>query len=328
MRRNEVWVGMVILLSVVVAVAGSLWLRGYRLTRGTTTTEALFTGVGQLMDGASVKLRGVTIGRVNGIAVEPDGTAVRVGLAIDAGVRLPPDAAVLIAPESMFGDWGAEIVSRSAHPRLDFFDPPEPGVLPGFSIPDLSRLTATADQIAENLATITDRVEIAFTEETAENLRLVIENVGGVSEQLAQLVEAQIGAVDDLVENVRSSTGEIGEAAALATRTLGEVERLLSGGVVDSIVGDTRVTATEFRRLATDLRETTTGLGGMLRSADSTLARFERIGRELETGEGTLAHLLGDSTMAVQTQAVLMQLTLLLEDFRENPGRYVRLSIF
>ena len=328
MRRNEVWVGTVILLSVVIAVAGSFWLRGYRLTRGTTTTEALFTGVGQLMDGASVKLRGVTIGRVNGIAVEPDGTAVRVGLAIDAGVRLPSDAAVLIAPESMFGDWGAEIVSRSAHPRLDFFDPPDPGVLPGFSIPDLSRLTATADQIAENLATITDRVEIAFTEETADNLRLVIENVGEVSEQLAALVDAQIGAVDDLVENVRSSTSEIGEAAALATRTLGEVERLLSGGAADSIVADTRVTAAEFRRLATELRETTTGLSGMLRSADSTLVRFERIGRELETGEGTLAQLLADSTVAIQTQSVLMQLTLLLEDFRENPGRYVRLSIF
>ena len=328
MRRNEVWVGTVILLSVVIAVAGSFWLRGYRLTRGTTTTEALFTGVGQLMDGASVKLRGVTIGRVNGIAVEPDGTAVRVGLAIDADVRLPSDAAVLIAPESMFGDWGAEIVSRSAHPRLDFFDPPDPGVLPGFSIPDLSRLTATADQIAENLATITDRVEIAFTEETADNLRLVIENVGEVSEQLAALVDAQIGAVDDLVENVRSSTSEIGEAAALATRTLGEVERLLSGGAADSIVADTRVTAAEFRRLATELRETTTGLSGMLRSADSTLVRFERIGRELETGEGTLAQLLADSTVAIQTQSVLMQLTLLLEDFRENPGRYVRLSIF
>ena len=328
MRRNEVWVGVVILLSVVVAVAGSFWLRGYRLTRGTTTVEALFSGVGQLMDGATVKLRGVAIGRVDGIAVEPDGTAVRVGLAIDAGLRLPADAGVLIAPESMFGDWGAEIVSRAAHPRLDFLEPSDPSVLPGFNIPDLSRLTATADQIAENLATITDRVEVAFTEETAENLRLVIENVGGVSEQLAALVDAQIGAVDDLVENVRTSTSEVGEAAAMATRTLAEVERLLSGGVVDSIMGDTRVAAAEFRRLAFDLRETTSGLATTLGHADSTLVRFERIGREIETGDGTLAQLLADSTVAVQAQSVLTQLTLLLEDFRENPGRYVRLSIF
>ena len=328
MKRNEMWVGSVILLSVVVAVAGSFWLRGYRLSRGTRTVEALFSSVGQLMDGASVKLRGVSIGRVDGIAVEPDGTAVRVGLAVDTDVQLPADAAVLIAPESMFGDWGAEIVSRSAYPRLAFFEPPDPGMLPGFSIPDLSRLTATADQIAENLATITDRVEVAFTEETAENLRLVIENVGRVSEQLTALVDAQIGAVDDLVDNVRTSTNEVAQAAALATSTLQEVERLLSGGAVDSIIGDTRVTAGEFRRLATDLRETTSGLGSTLRSADSTLLRFDRIGRELEAGEGTLAQLLGDSTVAVQTQSVLLQLRLLLEDFRENPSRYVRLSIF
>ncbi len=328
MRRNEVWVGSVILLSVVVAVAGSFWLRGYRLTRGTTTVEALFTGVGQLTDGAAVKLRGVSIGRVNGIAVEPDGTAVRVGLAINADVQLPADAAVLIAPESMFGDWNAEVVSRSAHPRLEFIETLDPAVLPGFSLPDLSRLTATADEIADNLATITDRVEVAFTQETAENLRLVIENIGRVSEQVAALADAQIGAVDDLVENVRTSTNQVAEAAMLTTSTLGEVERLLSGGVVDSIIGDTRVTASEFRRLATELRETTAGLGNTLRSADSTLVRFERIGRELEAGEGTLGQLLGDSTVAIQAQTVLQQLSLLLEDFRENPGRYVRLSIF
>ena len=328
MRRNEVWVGSVIILSIAVAVAGSFWLRGYRLTQGTRTVDALVSGVGQLMDGASVRLRGVSIGRVSGIAVEPDGTAVRIGLAINSDVQLPPDAAVLIAPESMFGDWSAEIVARSAHPRLDFFQTSDPAVLPGFSIPDLSRLTATADQIAENLAVITDRVEVAFTEETAENLRMVIENVGGVSEQLAALVDAQIGAVDDLVENVRTSTNEVARAASLATSTLGEVDRLLSGGVVDSIVGDTRVTAAEFRQLATELRVTTAGLGNTLRSADSTLARFERIGRELEAGEGTLAHLLADSTVALQTETVLRQLSLLLEDFRENPGRYVRLSIF
>ena len=171
-------------------------------------------------------------------------------------------------------------------------------------------------------------MEVAFTQETAENLRLVIENIGRVSEQVAALADAQIGAVDDLVENVRTSTNQVAEAAMLTTSTLGEVERLLSGGVVDSIIGDTRVTASEFRRLATELRETTAGLGNTLRSADSTLVRFERIGRELEAGEGTLGQLLGDSTVAIQAQTVLQQLSLLLEDFRENPGRYVRLSIF
>ena len=38
--------------------------------------------------------------------------------------------------------------------------------------------------------------------------------------------------------------------------------------------------------------------------------------------------LLADSTFAVRAEDVLRQMDLLLEDLRENPRRYVRLSIF
>ena len=75
---------------------------------------------------------------------------------------------VLLAPESMFGDWQAEIVSRSAFPRYAFYEVGESGVLAGYALPDLSRLTAAADEIAENLTVLTDRVELAFTEETRD----------------------------------------------------------------------------------------------------------------------------------------------------------------
>jgi phospholipid/cholesterol/gamma-HCH transport system substrate-binding protein len=48
----------------------------------------------------------------------------------------------------------------------------------------------------------------------------------------------------------------------------------------------------------------------------------------IEGGEGALGRLLTDTTLAVRAESVLLSLDSLLQDFRENPGRYVRLTIF
>jgi hypothetical protein len=45
-------------------------------------------------------------------------------------------------------------------------------------------------------------------------------------------------------------------------------------------------------------------------------------------GEGSLGRLLSDPTMAAGLEGTLAELQVLLQDIRENPRRYLRLSIF
>lgn len=47
-----------------------------------------------------------------------------------------------------------------------------------------------------------------------------------------------------------------------------------------------------------------------------------------ESGDGTLGRLLQDTSTAVELESTLAELSELIEDIRENPNRYVRLSIF
>jgi hypothetical protein len=152
---------------------------------------AWFREVGQIQRGNPVKLRGVNIGRVEGIAWTRRAPAWRSAMSL--GGRRPPARGPRgpAVPESLFGDWQAEIHSRSRFPFYDYAQSPDPEVIPGYSLPDMSRLTAVADRIAENLAVITDRVDIAFTDETALNIREAIDNIQRVTGQLTGLVEAQ-----------------------------------------------------------------------------------------------------------------------------------------
>ena len=327
-RGREILVGLVIVLGTLVAVLGTLWLQDASFGRGTYQVEALFLEVGQLMEGNSVKLRGVTIGRVQNITVEPRGTAVRVVMTVADDVTLPEDPACLLAPESMFGDWQAEIVPREAYSQFEFYESPEEGVLDGYALPDISRLTAAADQISKNLGVLTDRVEEAFTEETAQNIARAIDNIQEVSERLRELVEVQAGAFSDLATEVESAAVELGVAARGAQATFQRAEEILGAPTTDSLLLDARATVANLKDLSGELGEMAEGAQGMIQRADSTFSRLDRITAQVERGEGGLGRLVADTTLVVRAQDVLAQIEALLIDLQENPQRYVRISIF
>jgi len=327
-RGREIMVGLVITLGILVAVLGTLWLQDAAFGRGTLPVQALFPEVGQLMDGNSVKLRGVTIGRVEQIAVEPDGTAVRVTMRVREDVVLPRDPAVLLAPESMFGDWQAEVVSRAAYPQFNFRPNAADGTLGGYALPDFSRLTAAADQISQNLGVLSDRVEQAFTEETARNITEAINNIQDVSERLRELVEVQAGAFSNLATEVETAAVELGDAAHAGNIAFQKVNEILGAPTTDSILLDARVTATNLKTLSEELTSTAAGAQNLIFSADSTFSRLNRITAQIEAGEGVLGRLMNDTVLVYRAQDVLIQLSVLLEDLRANPQRYVRISIF
>lgn len=327
-RRNEVVVGAVIVVSAAVVLVGTLWLQGAYWGQRTVDLQARLREIGQLTEGNNVKLRGVSIGRVEQIAVEPGGGAVIVSMRVDADVELPADPVVLLSPESLFGDWQAEILPRSRYPHLEYEGSSDPSVLSGYALPDISQLTAVAEQIAENLAVLTDRVELAFTEETALNVRRAIENIQEVSEQLTRLVEQQATTLDELATTLRETTGQIGDAAEVANRTFQRLEVTIASGDVDSLVLHARSAASHVDRLTSDLASAVDELEGTLVTIDSTFARIDRLTAQLESGQGGLGRLIGDSLLYVRAEQALDELQSLLADLRKNPQRYIKLRVF
>ncbi|MFP3948223.1 MAG: MlaD family protein [Longimicrobiales bacterium] len=327
-RGKEILVGVVLVAAVGVAVVGTLWMQEYGWGRVERTLEARVLDAGQLMEGNDVKLRGVSIGQVRRIEVMPDGRAVRVTLRVEDGVTLPDDPVVILSPESMFGDWQAQITSRSRFPRYSYTEPTEDDVLPGHTLPDISQLTATADEIAGNLRTLSERVEMAFTEETAQNIAQTVDNIQDISQRLGELVGQQAETFSNLATRMEESAGELSSAARSVRQTFDRVDTLLGGGEMESILADVEGAAGNIRNLSGDLAQSTDELGSTLARADTTFVRLNEITGQIAAGEGTLGRLLTDTTFVNRAEGTLTELQTLLEDFRQNPSRYVRLSIF
>ena len=84
---------------------------------------------------------------------------------------------------------------------------------------------------------------------------------------------------------------------------------------------DVRSTMAQADSLMGHLRVTSESLG-------SAAASFETILARIENGEGTLGQLWANDTLYTNLAAAVESARLLMDDLRENPGRYINVSIF
>ena len=335
-QGREVAVGSTVIAAILVVALGTLWLQGTNWGRGATYVEVLVLDVGQLTAGNPVKLRGVSIGRVASITVDPGGDVVRLGLEVEGAFDLgnAVSAGVIIAPQSLFGDWQAEIVRRARFPQFDYFDVPAADqvrdtlVIGGYAIPDISRLTAAADEISQNLSVLTGRFDRAFDEQTVDQFRSVIANLAVVSSEARDLISQQASTIEDASADVARAAEEISQASAQANATFREVDAILDRGDVDSILVSVRSASADIDRIAAQVNRSVAGLDQTVAKADSTFGSVQRLASRMESGQGALGRLLVDSTLAVRAESAMAQLDSLLADIKANPRRYVRLSIF
>lgn len=349
--KNEVIVGLMVLIGIVVILIGAFWLSGKPWGTPQQDLVGIFGDVGELKEGNPVVYRGVGIGRVAEIALAPRGNGVLVTMEVSAEVPFPRDAAVVLAPASLFGDWQAEIVAQSLTPTLEFTTADIPDVLPGATLPDISELTGVASRIANDLETLSERVELAFTEETAIKLRETVENVQEISEQLTGFVGKQTQTFDAISQNALASSRNIEQATAAVERVAGGVE-----GDVQSILANARSASENIARLSTQLENATGGIPAVVARADSTLITvaavansvnsvLSELGPELgptlvearqslatvnalvtrvQQGEGSIGRLLEDPALYEEMQRALSNLNRVMADLQDNPSRYLR----
>ncbi len=327
-RAKEALVGVVIVAAVLLVTFGTLWLQGVSLRATETEVTAAFTSVGLIRPGNNVKYRGVRIGRIREIEVDPQGELVLVRARIQDDIPLPEDAVAILSPESLFGDWQMEIAPRDRFPAYRYSEPREEDHLPGYSIPDISQLTATADRISADIEILTERVGIAFSEETARNVASLIENTEEVTQRLSQLISQQADAFVGVTGEIQETTAEIGEAAVGLRETLDRINATLAREEVGEALNDLLAVTSNLRAFSEGVEGTSDQFRMTAARADSTLMRVSSLLATVEDGEGTLGMLFRDPGVATEMEGALQELQLLLEDVRLNPRRYLRLSIF
>jgi phospholipid/cholesterol/gamma-HCH transport system substrate-binding protein len=149
-----------------------------------------------------------------------------------------------------------------------------------------------------------------------------------VSENLRDLVGQQASTFENVSAQVQRAATELGAAAVVGRSVLERTDRLMASAELDSILASVRGASRDLGRLSSNVALATDDLGGTLARADSAFARIDLLTARVVRGEGALGELFADTALVGRASEVLRELDLLLADFRANPKRYVRLSIF
>ena len=332
-NRNDTIVGGVVLLVALTTIAAVTWVKQVDVTTQQQDVVAIFRDVGNARVGNAVVIRGVVGGRIRAIELAPGGW-VSVRMKLDPNVQLPSDPVVMLNESSLFGDWQATIVERGALPKDDALRREvadasrERGMLPGVSQPGIGELTAVAGQIASNVADVASRVQTAFDDQAARELRASIRNVADMSATVRGAVRDHAGDLDSLSRQLRTAVLTLNRTASNVELTARRIDSAATSDQVRSLVDNLGIASAELRNAAARVRELTDGVAATQRKADSFLARGDSVLGKVNRGEGSLGLLLNDSSLYRHTDSLVIELRALAADLRANPKRYISLKIF
>jgi len=333
-RTNDWLVGSVVLGAMVLTVAATMFLQQSDIGKRRESITARFRDVGNLSIGNSVVIRGVRAGRVENIALADRGW-VTARLTLDPGIQLPPDPVVLIQAATLFGEWHATITQRDAVPAIrevvmqlaDTVDTP-PETLPGAVLPDIAQLTSVAGGIAGNVASVSERVRVAFDDEAARELRATIRNVSEMSKTLTEAVRVQSRNLDLVAVQVREGVGDLAAGAAALQRSITRLDSATAGGEIQRIVRDAEVASVNLREATQRLNDISRSMERAERSLLGVLSKADTVLGRVESGAGSLGLFVNDPSLYRNSDSLMVDLRTLINDMRANPRRYMRLSIF
>jgi phospholipid/cholesterol/gamma-HCH transport system substrate-binding protein len=332
-HANDFIVGTVVLLGAAAIIGGTLWVRQADFGDDRQRVTARFREVGNAQVGNPVVIRGVRAGRIEAMELVPDGW-VEVRLSIDPDLTLPTQPVVLLGSASLFGEWQATVLDRSGLPadravRQTIEEASAAGdEIPGATLPDIAQLTAVAGRIAGDMASVAERVEVAFDDSAARELRASIHSVADLSGTLANAVRRHSRSLDRMVADLNRGVGSLNKAVA-ATQTVAErVDASTASGEIQRIVADASHAATQLRATADAVRVLSERVGESHTRLDVIIARSDSIVAKLNDGRGTVGLMLSDSSLYVQTDSLVRQLRDLVGDIRRNPKRYINVRLF
>lgn len=333
-RSNDFVVGLTVLLGTAIIIAATLWVQQADFRSRDERVSARVRDVGNMRVGGAVVLRGVRAGRVEKIELGRDGW-VDITMKLDPEVKLPPRPVVLLSQSSLFGEWQATITDESEIPRDDALvrqiaDARSAGAdkMPGATVPDIAQLTAVAGRIAGDVASVAQRVEIAFDEQAARELRTSIRNLATLSTTLAQTVRVQSNNLDALSADLRLGMTRLAGSAQAVQNVAQRIDSSTSTGQVRRVVDDVAVAAERLRETSEEVRAVSRQFAVSQARLQSLLTTSDSVMGKINAGQGSAGLLLNDPKLYRNSDSLVTELRALIADFKKNPKRYVNLRIF
>jgi len=243
----------------------AIWFGGVQLDQETRPFRIEFEGsVTGLSTGSPVRYRGVPVGTVADIAIDPDNVEhILVIIDVDADVPIKRDMYAVLEAQGLTGIGFIQIEggSDAAEPVVATVDDPVPRIPARSSA--LSQVFETAPEIADQLVVLIARMQAFLSEENELALRTLLTNLAAVSTTIADRSDE----IDAAIVGAAEGVDDLRQVAADMRPLVTSLER-----EVAVLVEETAATLATVRGTAVGLDSEVTALARALAATNDTIA--------------------------------------------------------
>ena len=296
-RRDEVTVGILITVAVVVLILGTLWLARGGLKSGYPLYTRFEWGQ-NLKTGQPVLLAGVSVGYVGDVTLRRNGY-LDVLLRIDDQFTIPKGSKATVKSVGIFGDVAIALTPPIPVPATSYS--PGDTVPQGAPAANFDQILSRVDSIGTTVSQLTRALQVEVVEAgTLRDLHKTITSAAALSTELH-------GVIAEQNRNITQTMGAFRDAA-------GRVSRLVDSTQVDSVMRNTRLATANAAQLVANI--------------DSTNSQIRSLLAKVQNGNGTIGKLASDTLLYTDIRHAVASMDSLLVDFKKNPRKYINLRIF
>jgi len=304
---NEVKVGVVALLTIIVFIWLFNFLKGKDFLKSTAIYYTVYEKVGGLAESSPVEVNGFKVGVVQSINfIDATSGKLLAVFSVNKNFKLPKNTVAEIVPVSLLGGMKVQFIYGNG-----------PGTYaPGDTIPG---------RLAESLMDKIDN-ELLPVKEKITNL---ISEIDTVMNSVNDIMNADFkkdlgGTLSNLNSTTKSLNNILGSREQELKTTLDNVNRfskMLSDNSDKMSKTFTNLETISDTLAAADIYNSVSNLKASLEKASKMMDNMNK-------GKGSAGQFLTNDTLYTNLTNSLESLNLLLQDFKANPKRYVHFSIF
>lgn len=257
-KTFKIWLGLFVILGFVIGVVAIVWLGASKFFEGGRSYVTYFDeSVQGLNPDSSVKLRGVNVGRVEKIGVEPRSAMVEVVMKLNLKERLSGD---VCAELKSAGLTGIMFIDLDRKKEGEYLDAPPRGYRSSY--PVIPSRPSKTKQILSGIDVLINKLSSAKTGEIINNLESATAHFDRTFRRTDRLLAG--GNVDRILSNTKDTLAEA-RSTLKSIRTEVDALNLKDASkrtqkILDGLEKDSRKISTDLRATMANLRDVSENL--------------------------------------------------------------------
>ena len=292
---KEFKIGIFAIIVIGVSWWGIKWLGGQDILKRSNSYYVYYDDVTGLQESSRVKLRGVSVGNVQEIELLSDKVKVELSIEAKYADMIPANSIAEIGSSSLMGGMEIYILQGDSEEIMA-----NGGTIEGRMRPDmLGTLADKGGELIDGLNQTVSEVNTLLSG-NGENISQLIANLESMTASIDGIMASSAGDITSTIDNLNTFTTTLAENTGRLESMLANIDTFSSSLANADIVNQ--------------LNNTVKSLNEVLSS--------------IEGGEGSVGKLLTDDELYNSLNSAGENLSLLLEDLKAHPMRYVHFSLF